>query len=831
MKPIVKLGVVVACALILWSGLRPAEQTVSIDSYANRAPAAGPRRPQLEPLPQPTAVPDGLVEQPAARRTATAPPSPSPHPPPPTPVPYMPGKSCVAGCEKHGVCNPELGRCDCPPFMGGADCSKPLFSACAASIGLKEVTAAPCVIDHLGGNAPVSCECLLECEALGLMGVRECYIIDKSNQTVVSWVRGQRGARGLDANEQYWEENLKGAEAASVERCSGRGVFAPPKPPQGAGRGPARCMCYPGFSGPSCERSTLSRSTEMCLNGCSRRGKCVRNWCHCTPPFYGVDCSLGEAAPGQSAAPLLPPIGAQKAGEGAPRIYVYELPPEFNAWMQAGAGGWWQARLRPPTLDHLPCLHPHPTAPCLLRPLLLASAPPPSPPALPAPARQELDLWGEDVVFHKRMLRSTYRTTNPEEADYFYVPVWVSSAMWQMNWGFRDLLPTGVRTVKRLAQYLQATWPYFDRKGGADHIWVFGHDQGAWRVRMKLPLIGKGIFLSPFGAGPAQRGGHIKGQDIVVPPLLYANVPVGLLNHAGRRRVEPPDLAFFQGKLNLHIPYEYSFGIRQGLYKAHRTTPRMTVKEGHEANTEHYFEHMSASWWKVPPTLSEDTAPSARRVAPKALLAPTDPEVPPEQLGSSQRPQHLSADRTKGEESPRFNQVDLQVLRCRCGLRLLDARLRGGAGGLRAPGDAGRDRAGLRGDPPVAALLAPAEPLALVHRHPARRAGRSARGRGESQALGALLHLDADALAAPRRRAAAAARPGAAAPLRRLREHHVDAAQAAAQGHHLARRLGRGLPRRQPLLCLAAQGRAAELETVGSPRVRPAAGSGAGVIS
>ena len=62
--------------------------------------------------------------------------------------------------------------------------------------------------------------------------------------------------------------------------------------------------------------------------------------------------------------------------------------------MQAGAGGWWQ----------------------------------------------ELDLWGEDVVFHKRMLRSTYRVVDPRDADYFLVPVWVSSAMWQMNWGFRDLL-------------------------------------------------------------------------------------------------------------------------------------------------------------------------------------------------------------------------------------------------------------------------------------------------------------------------------------------------------------------------------------------------------
>ncbi len=36
--------------------------------------------------------------------------------------------------------------------------------------------------------------------------------------------------------------------------------------------------------------------------------------------------------------------------------------------------------------------------------------------------------------------------------------------------------------------------------------------------------------------------------------------------------------------MNLHIPYEYSFGIRQGLYKAHRNTPRVTIKEGHEAS-------------------------------------------------------------------------------------------------------------------------------------------------------------------------------------------------------------------------------------------------------
>ena len=110
-----------------------------------------------------------------------------------------------------------------------------------------------------------------------------------------------------------------------------------------------------------------------------------------------------------------------------------------------------------------------------------------------------------------------------------------------------------------------------------------------------MPSIAEGIYISPFGAGSAQRGGHKPGHDIVVPPVLYERVPLGLLNHAGRRKKARPNLAFFQGKLNLHIPYEYSFGVRQGLYKAHRNTPGIVVKEGHEANREAYFENMCGS--------------------------------------------------------------------------------------------------------------------------------------------------------------------------------------------------------------------------------------------
>jgi len=373
--------------------------------------------------------------------------------------------------------------------------------------------------------------------------------MDSANATVSSWVKSQKHQRGLAPNAEYWQ-TVKASEAASLSQCSGHGIFVPPMPSEGLPppRAASRCRCYAGFSGVHCERSITSRPRKMCLNSCSDRGECIRNWCHCNPGYFGVDCSLGRPASGVSEVPLPAPIGAQDSD--APRVYVYELPPRYNSWMHAGEHGWWQ----------------------------------------------DFDLWGEDVIIHRRMLVSKYRVTDPELADYFFVPIWVSSAMWQMNWGFRDLLPTGVRTVRQATDYIRQTWPYFDRKGGADHIWVFGHDQGAWRVRAKLPLIEKGIFISPFGGGPRQRGGHLAAHDIVVPPVLYAHVPRGLMNHANRRPVDKPTLAFFQGKLNLHIPYEYSFGIRQGLYKAYRTRPEtILVREGHEANKEVYFERMSGS--------------------------------------------------------------------------------------------------------------------------------------------------------------------------------------------------------------------------------------------
>lgn len=65
-----------------------------------------------------------------------------------------------------------------------------------------------------------------------------------------------------------------------------------------AARGAPQCVCHAGFAGVSCERSEASE----CVNGCSGHGECVARFCHCTGGWYGVDCSLTQAAsePGAS---------------------------------------------------------------------------------------------------------------------------------------------------------------------------------------------------------------------------------------------------------------------------------------------------------------------------------------------------------------------------------------------------------------------------------------------------------------------------------------------------------------------------------------------------
>eukprot|EP00798_Chlamydomonas_sp_ICE-L_P016903 gene16903-23180_t len=109
-----------------------------------------------------------------------------------------------------------------------------------------------------------------------------------------------------------------------------------------------------------------TKMATPCINGCNTpRGRCQAGWCHCQPGFYGADCSLSLDPGGKSQ--LLAGAGYEPR-KRKPWIYVYELPPRFNTWINIRS------------ID---------------RPL--------------------------DFMFHQRILSSGSQVADGEQADYFYM--------------------------------------------------------------------------------------------------------------------------------------------------------------------------------------------------------------------------------------------------------------------------------------------------------------------------------------------------------------------------------------------------------------------------
>lgn len=86
-------------------------------------------------------------------------------------------------------------------------------------------------------------------------------------------------------------------------------------------------------------------------------------------------------------------------------------------------------------------------------------------------------LFASEVAIHRALLTSDVRTLDPREADFFFVPVYVSCNFSTTN-GFpaighaRSLLLSAV-------QLISSEHPFWNRSSGSDHVFVASHDYGA----------------------------------------------------------------------------------------------------------------------------------------------------------------------------------------------------------------------------------------------------------------------------------------------------------------------------------------------------------------
>ncbi|CAN1242090.1 Probable beta-1,4-xylosyltransferase IRX10L [Linum perenne] len=168
-------------------------------------------------------------------------------------------------------------------------------------------------------------------------------------------------------------------------------------------------------------------------------------------------------------------------------------------------------------------------------------------------------MFAAEIYMHRFLLSSPVRTLNPDEADWFYTPVYPTC----------DLTPNGLplpfkspRIMRSAIQLIASNWPYWNRTEGADHFFVVPHDFGPCFhyqeekaiERGILPLLQRATLVQTFG----QRN-HVclKEGSITVPP--YA----------------PPQ------KMKSHLIPESVPGARAAVWENFKNNPLFDISTDH----------------------------------------------------------------------------------------------------------------------------------------------------------------------------------------------------------------------------------------------------------
>ena len=183
------------------------------------------------------------------------------------------------------------------------------------------------------------------------------------------------------------------------------------------------------------------------------------------------------------------------------------------------------------------------------------------------------DQYGTEVLFHEELLRdkNLYRTTNPDRADFFLVPVYGECFLWQYEMLKKKGREYSFGLTNQL--YLDALniikqYPYWERSGGRDHVFVFPGARGPTIFQDWEEHIKGSIFLTPEGDRKAAY--FTTWKDIVIPGL---EADAMFVDPENRRELEndfntpKKYLAFFRGTINHRDGWAYSRGLRPRLQK------------------------------------------------------------------------------------------------------------------------------------------------------------------------------------------------------------------------------------------------------------------------
>ncbi|KAE8694874.1 putative glucuronoxylan glucuronosyltransferase IRX7 [Hibiscus syriacus] len=165
-------------------------------------------------------------------------------------------------------------------------------------------------------------------------------------------------------------------------------------------------------------------------------------------------------------------------------------------------------------------------------------------------------LFASEVAIH-RALMNTYelRTFDPYEADFFFVPVYVSCNFSTVN-GF-PAIGHARSLISSAIQLISSDYPFWNRSQGSDHIFVASHDYGACFHAMEdraiddgIPeFLKKSIILQTFGVDYKHPCQDV--ENVIIPPYIPPESVRNTLEKfplTGNRDI----MVFFRGKMEVH---------------------------------------------------------------------------------------------------------------------------------------------------------------------------------------------------------------------------------------------------------------------------------------
>lgn len=150
--------------------------------------------------------------------------------------------------------------------------------------------------------------------------------------------------------------------------------------------------------------------------------------------------------------------------------------------------------------------------------------------------------WGTEVVMH-HYLRHNCRTTDPEMADWFYVPLYATCRYVTLNEDVRDD-PSDMQSIdsasskqiwEPLLDFLKKS-KYYQRRQGKDHIFLFADGQGP-RIWDSYDIVrSESVFMSPESKCPTW--GEPVRRYVDLKPCLTSWKDIIIPGHTDYARIE-----------------------------------------------------------------------------------------------------------------------------------------------------------------------------------------------------------------------------------------------------------------------------------------------------